>query len=150
MLVDAVSRVTGVAERLGDRPPGTSAGSLGDSRVASEPLDLLGRCRRESGCTSDVAAEGSLALALHAINGPWLNAKLADPGGRVRRMVRAGRSDGEIVAELYRVALGRGPTDDELAHWTREIAAAGAAGRLGAIEDFAWALLLSPEFTRNH
>ena len=56
----------------------TSAGSLCDSRVASEPLDLLCRCRRESGCTPDVSGAGSLALALHAINGPWLNAKLAD------------------------------------------------------------------------
>jgi hypothetical protein len=123
------------------------AGSLGDFRVTSEPLGLLGRCCRESGCTPDVSKASSLALALHAINGPWLNAKLADPNGRVHRPLRDGRNDGEIVAELYRVALGRGPTDDERAHWTREIA---AAGRLGAIEDFAWALMLSPEFTRNH
>ncbi|MCA1686115.1 MAG: DUF1549 and DUF1553 domain-containing protein, partial [Planctomycetia bacterium] len=150
VLVDAVARVTGVPEPLGDLPRGTSAGSLGDSRVASESLDLLGRCRRESVCTPDVAANGSLGLALHAINGPWLNVKLADPAGRLHRMVREGRDDGEIIAEFYRLALGRRPRDAELAHWTREIAGAGEAGRLGALEDFAWALLLSPEFTRNH
>jgi hypothetical protein len=65
-------------------------------------------------------------------------------------MVREGRDDREILAEFYRLALGRGPRHEELAHWTREIAVAGEAGRLGALEDFAWALLLSPEFTRNH
>jgi hypothetical protein len=150
VLVDAVARVADVPEPLGDLPRGTSAGSLGDSRVASEPLDLLGRCRRESGCAPEVAATGSLGLALHAINGPWLNAKLADPGGRLHRMVREGRDDREIVAEFYRLALSRGPRDEELSHWAREIAGAGEAGRLGALEDFAWALLLSPEFTRNH
>jgi hypothetical protein len=150
VLVDAVARVTGVAEPLGDRPPGTSAGSLGDSRVASATLDLLGRCSRESGCTTDVATAGSLALALHAINGPWLNAKLADPGGRVQRMAREARSDGAIVAEFYRLALGREPTDVEMGHWSREIAEAGPAGRVGAIEDFVWALILSAEFTHNH
>jgi hypothetical protein len=151
VLVDAVARVTEVAERLGDRPLGTSAVSLGDSRVPSATLDLLGRCSREAGCTTTSnATAGSLPLALHAINGPWLNAKLADPGSRIHRLVREGRSDEEIVTEFYRVALGRPPTDDEITHWSREIAGAGPAGRVGAIEDVVWALLLSDQFTRNH
>jgi hypothetical protein len=150
VLVDAVSRVTGVTEPLGDQPPGTSAGSLGDSRAASAILDLLGRCPRQSGCTTGTARAGSLALALHAINGPWLNTKLADPQGRIRRMLDEGHADAAIVSEFYRIALCRKPTDDEAAHWTREIAEAGPDGRPGAIEDFVWALLLSAEFTQNH
>jgi hypothetical protein len=150
VLVDAVVRVTGVPERLGDRPPGTTAGSLGDSRVSSTTLDLLGRCPRESGCATVPSAAGSLAFALHAINGPWLNAKLADSDGRLHRRVREGRSDELIVVEFYRVALAREPTGDELAHWRGEIAAGGAAGRTAALEDFVWALVLSAEFTQNH
>ena len=149
VLVDAVARVADVPEPLGDLPRGTSGGLAGGlaGRVGAagpaRPLPPRIRLRPD-------AATGSLGLALHAINGPWLNAKLADPGGRLHRMVREGRDDREIVAEFYRLALGRGPRDEELAHWTREIAGAGEAGRLGALEDFAWALLLSPEFTRNH
>jgi len=150
VLVDAVARVTGVPEPLGDRPPGTTAGSLGDSRVSSLPLDLLGRCPRQAGCEADSLASGSLAVALHAINGPWLNVKIARPEGRLHRAIEAGRSDGEIVAEFYRAALGREPGDDERTHWQGAIGAAGPGGRTAALEDFLWALLGSDEFTHNH
>ena len=128
VLVDAVARVTGVPEPLGDLPPGTTAGSLGDSRVPSVPLDLLGRCPREAGCAADASASGSLAVALHAINGPWLNAKIARPEGRLHRMLGEGRSDGEIVTEFYRVALCREPGDDERAHWQARSPRRGPAG----------------------
>ena len=150
VLVDAVVRVTGVPEPLGDRPHGTSAGSLGDSRVPSLALDLLGRCPREAGCAADASGSGSLAVALHAINGPWLNAKITRPEGRLHRMLGEGRSDGEIITEFYRVALGRGPGDDEFAHWQGAIAAEGQGGRTAALEDLVWAVLGSAEFTHNH
>ena len=149
VLVDAVARVTGVPEPLGDLPPGRRRARWG-TRGSRRSRWTCSAAAAENPAARPIAATGSLGLALHAINGPWLNAKLADPGGRLHRMVREGRDDREIVAEFYRLALGRGPRDEELAHWTREIAAAGEAGRLGALEDFAWALLLSPEFTRNH
>lgn len=150
VLVDAVVRVTGVPEPLGNLPTGTTAVSLGDSRVPSTTLDLLGRCPRESGSSTVPSAADSLALALHAINGPWLNTKIANPDGRLHRLVREDRSDPEIVTEFYRVALGREPTGDELSHWKRAIAAGGEGGRIAALEDFVWALVLSSEFTRTH
>lgn len=149
VLVDAVVRVTGVPELLGNQRTATTAVSLGDSRVPSTVLDLLGRCPRESGCVTAPSAAGSLALALHAINGPWLNAKLADPSGRLHRLIRDGRSNEVIVAEFYRVAMGRNPTGDELSHWKGEISRAGEADRTAALEDFVWSLLLSLEFTQN-
>ncbi len=150
VLVDAVARVTGVPEPLGDRPPGTTAVSLGDSRVPSPTLDLLGRCPREAGCAADVSGPGSLAVSLHAINGPWLNAKIARPEGRLHRVLDEGRSDAEIITVFYRVALGREPGGDERAHWKGAMAAAGLEGRTAAFEDFVWALLGSAEFTHNH
>ena len=52
-------------------------------------------------------------------------------------MLGEGRSDGEIITEFYRLALGREPDDDERAHWTGAIAAAGPGGRTAALEDFA-------------
>ena len=88
VLVDAVARVTGVPEPLGDRPPGTTAGSLGDSRVPVDAPRPAGPLPSEAGCaTADASASGSLALALHAINGPWLNAKIADRTAGLHRMV---------------------------------------------------------------
>jgi len=145
VLVDAVSRVTGVAE-----PLGRSAISLPDSRVASIPLDLLGRCSRDAGCTPTGVSSGSLPLALHKIYGPWLNDKVAAPQGRLHQLLKGKSTDAEIVTVLYEQALGRAPSAAELAHWQKKLAADDAAERTRRFEDFFWALLNLPEFTCNH
>jgi hypothetical protein len=150
VLVDAVARVTGVPEKLGDLPPGTRAVALGDARVPSQPLDLLGRCSRDTDCSTPPAAGGSLPLVLHAINGPWLNAKVTSPTGRIARLLREGRMERDVVTDVYRVALGREPTDKELAHWLPQLTAASADERRQSCEDFLWAMLNSSEFGTNH
>ncbi len=150
VLIDAVVKVTGVTERLGDLPGGTPAISLGDSRVASEPLDLLGRCSRDAECSAATASSGSLPLALHTINGPWLNAKLADPAGRLARLLTTSADNAAIVTEFYLIALSRRPTQAELNHWHDGLAAADSSGRVAALQDFCWALLNSAEFGCNH
>jgi hypothetical protein len=66
VLVDAVARVTGVPEKLGALPLGTRAITLGDAKVMSQPLDLLGRCARVNDCV-DGANGGGLPLALHTM-----------------------------------------------------------------------------------
>ncbi|MCC6419843.1 MAG: DUF1553 domain-containing protein [Gemmataceae bacterium] len=150
VLVDAVAKVTGVPEQLGDLPEGTHALALGDARVASIPLDLLGRCSREDGCTPGQDGAGGLALALHTINGPWLNAKIAHPQGRLHRLIAEKRTDDEIVSRLYRTALGRAPTAVEHAHWRNRLGAVRPEVRTAALEDFLWALLNSAAFRTNH
>jgi hypothetical protein len=150
VLVDAVAQVTGIPEKIGNLPPGTRAVALGDARVASEPLDLLGRCARDGGCAAAPAAGGSLPLVLHALNGPWLNAKVAHPDGRLHRLLADGRTDAEIIKALYRAALGRGPIDREQALWGPRLKAASDDERRQKFEDFLWALLNSSEFGTNH
>jgi hypothetical protein len=150
VLVDAVAKVTGVPEKLGDLPAGTAARALGDSRVASVPLDLLGRCARDGGCTPAASGSGALPLALHTIHGPWLNAKIGHPQGRLHALLREERTNAAIVTALYEVALGRQPTAEERAHWEAQLAAAGTGERGKALEDFLWALLNSVEFCCNH
>ena len=147
VLVDAVSTVTGVAEKLGDQPAGTSAVALGDSRIASQPLDLLGRCNRDASCNAAPSA-GGLPLTLHKINGPWLNAKVAHADGRLHRLLR--ETDDQIVTTLYQTALGRPPSIAEQAHWRNKLAPLRGPERTQALEDFLWALLNSSEFTTNH
>jgi hypothetical protein len=150
VLIDAVSQVTGVPEKFGNRPPGTRAIALGDSRVPSEALDLAGRCKRDgSVCAAGVDGGWSLAGELHKINGAWLNAKLTAPTGRLAGLIKSGKTDAEIVAELYRLAMGREPTAAEARHWAGRLGGVGA-GRVEALTDFAWALLNSVEFATNH
>ena len=52
VIVDAVSAVTGISEEFGGLPSDTRANALGDTRIDSEPLDLLGRCSRQAGCNN--------------------------------------------------------------------------------------------------
>jgi hypothetical protein len=150
VMVDAVAKVIGVPEKLGSLPLGTAAVSLGDSRVASEPLDLLGRCARDGGCTTTLGVAASLPLMLHTINGPWLNAKIASPEGRLHQFLRENRTDEDIVVAFYQIALGRKPSGEELAHWQKQFGKVEAGQRTHALEDFVWALLNSAEFCCNH
>src|SRR5207245_1490387 len=85
VLVDAVAKVTGVPEKFDGAE--ARAIALGDARVKSEPLDLLGRCTRQGEAGPSVAA--SLPLALHKINGDWLNKKIAAPEGSLHKMLAA-------------------------------------------------------------
>jgi hypothetical protein len=149
VLIDAVAKVTGVPEKLGDLPEGTRALALGDARLPSTALDLLGRCPREDGCTPGQGG-GGLALALHTINGPWLNAKVAHPKGQLHCLIALKKTDEEIVSALYWAALGRTPTAAERDHWRGRLGTVHPEERTAALEDFLWALLNSVEFRTNH
>jgi Protein of unknown function (DUF1549)/Protein of unknown function (DUF1553)/Domain of unknown function (DUF4214) len=149
VLVDAVAKVTGIPEKLGDLPEGTRAVSLGDSRIASEPLDLLGRCARDADCSPTASTAGSLPLTLHTINGEWLNAKITHPGGLFERKLRE-ESDSRFIDDCYETALSRSPTFEERDYWIGQIALEGDEPRQEVCQDFVWALLNSAEFCCNH
>ncbi|OAI54721.1 hypothetical protein AYO44_14335 [Planctomycetaceae bacterium SCGC AG-212-F19] len=150
VMMDAVATVTGVADKFGSLKEGTTALSLGDTQIASLPLDLLGRCGRANGCAAVQPSAGSLPLTLHKINGSWLNDKIAHPEGRLHRLLRDGKTDEAVIAELYQAALSRKPTSKELAHWTDKLGGMKGEARVGRFEDFFWALLNATEFGTNH
>ena len=145
---DAIAEVTGIPESYARHPVGTRAIELVDPNVASEGLDLLGRCVRGGGCTEEVArgADG-LAERLHLLNGPLLNQKLRSSESRLRKLIAAGKSDGELVEEFYVRAFARRPSEEELQWWTEQLAGEDRESRL---EDFVWSLLNSSEFLSNH
>ena len=92
-----------------------------------------------------------MTTKLHWINGPLINGKLADKSGRLRRLLRAGASNDEIIGEFYWSALSRPPTVEESAYWKRQLDAADRGGqRIELLEDFVWSLLSCREFVTNH
>lgn len=150
VLVDAITAVTGVADRYGAEPRGTRAIALADPGVSSRGLDLLGRCAGACDTAAD-AGETGLATKLHLLNGDLINVKLTARAGRLMTLLRDGASDEEIVREFYLRALSRPPTAMELAHWRAELEPhAAAEERRRVCEDFLWSLLNSREFKTNH
>ncbi len=147
VLVDAISHVTGVDERLGSTPPGTRAIELTDVATPVPALDLLGRCARAASCDGDDAGEG-LPAKLHLLNGPIINQKISSPKGRLHLLVQEGKTNQEIVTEFYLRALGRSPTKEETAYWNKTLDQHGD-GRTEVLEDFLWSLLNTPEFIMN-
>jgi hypothetical protein len=84
-----------------------------------------------------------MAQALHLMNAPEIEAKLASPTGRVARLVASGASRDAIVEELCLATLCRPPSPKE--RHVAETLFAQAPPREAA-QDFLWSLLNSYEF----
>lgn len=149
VLMDAVSQVTGRPYSFRGHPEGTRAIQMWDSRLDVEFLTIFGRPVRQSVCECERPTDGSVAQALHLMNGAGLQNRLADDRGCAAALDRSGKPEPEVVEELYLTAFGRLPRPDEvqaaLAAFRRE-----KVTRRQAIEDILWALLNSAEFVLNH
>ena len=143
VLLDAISAATGVPETFPGRARGTRAIELWDNRLPSYFLDIFGRSERTSPCACGRSGEPTMAQALHLMNAPEVERKVASPSGRVARLLAAGRTEAQLVEELCLAALGRPPGDKERAAAGRLF---GAAPRDEAARDFLWVLLNSHDF----
>jgi hypothetical protein len=157
VLLDAISDVTGVPEVFttevtdgeiaGQAPVGTRAVQLRESDVFySRFLELYGRPNRLT--VPERSSHANLPEAMHMLAGAAYNEKLRAPGGRLQKLIAAGKSDEEIVSEFYEAAFARVPDAAESAALTKLIES--RQDREAALEDFVWALLCSREFAENH
>lgn len=146
VFVDAICDVTGIPEKYADEPMGTRAVELFAGNLPAQSLDILGRCSREDGCEEpDTARPGNLPRALHLINGPLINGKVATTAGRLPQLVE--QSEDVLVGELYLRTLTRPPTPKERDFWVGQLKSAGAASSKSQVaEDFLWSLLTCREF----
>ena len=147
-LADAVSMATGSRLKFPEVPPDFRAVQLPDPHVGKGGfLDLFGRPQREQPCECERRSEMSLPQAMNLVNGPTLANAVADPDGRVAKMILDGVGDGNLVEELYLSTLSRFPTSEEhelaLAHLKR------GKSRATAAQDLLWALLNSNGFLFN-
>lgn len=153
VLLDALADVTGVPEPFGKELPGTRAIALVNSQAESAALDVLGRCNRTDTCevSAGVTPSGGMTLKLHLLNGDLINARLANPEGRLARLL-AGQPSGEkLVEQFYLLALSRRPTSDEAAYWQSQFSVANTDAEFRTVaEDFVWGLLTCREFATNH
>jgi hypothetical protein len=147
-LADALDFATGTRQKYPGLPLGTRAIQLPDTRVASFLLDTFGRPARQITCECERTAQPNIAQALHLLNGDFLNKKIADPAGRVEKLLKDKAEVPAVVEELYLVALSRPPRDEEVARAKDWIAAAPSPKE--GVQDLLWVLLNSREFLFNH
>jgi hypothetical protein len=89
-----------------------------------------------------------MSQALDLFNGEALQAKLKSPDGIVASLVKSGKSDREVVEELFLRALARRPTEAEVAGILKVVPQSPSRGE--AMQDVLWALINSKEFMFNH
>jgi hypothetical protein len=151
-LLDAVSRATGAAPRFADFPAGLRASQLpglksGPDRKATDEekfLTAFGKPERLLSCECERSDDTTLSQAFQLITGPLLNKLLREPDNRIGRLLSSGKSDGDMIDELYYAALCRPPSDRERAG---ALALVGKAkDRRQAFEDVLWGLVNAKEF----
>jgi hypothetical protein len=85
-----------------------------------------------------------MSQAFNLVSGPEINELLAAPNNRIQQMIGAGKSNRDLITELYWAALSRPPTQAEMLETTAR--ADKAEDRRKAFEDLSWALLNAKEF----
>jgi hypothetical protein len=143
-LMDGVSSAAGVRARFPEVPEDTMASQLVDPHIGREGfLDVFGRPPRESSCECERRSDFSLPQALNLVNGRTISDAVADPNGRVAKLVLSGKSDEVVVNELYLAALSRPPTREEQLRGMTYLSNGAKGSRA---QDLLWALLNSKAF----
>ena len=163
VLLDSIDQVLGTSTKFtevafpgADRQKtdfykeGTRAIELYDAAVNSYFLKTFGRNPREITCECERSDEPSMVQVLHLSNGETLNPKLAAEDNLVGRLIKAGSENAKIIEAIFQAALSRNPTDGELKNLLSVVAEYGEKDRTTALQDVAWSVLTSTEFTFNH
>ncbi len=126
--------------------PGVEAVRLREKRRSSSDtfLTLFGKPMRLLSCECERSSETTMSQAFNLVSGPEINDLLSSPDNRIQQMMAAGKSNREIIAELYWWTLSRPPTQTESLEMLARADKAENRGK--AFEDIAWALLNAKEF----
>jgi len=148
-LIDSIVQITGVPQDYLGYYPGARAVNLADPGVPSAFLDMFDRPKRDAAkCERNESV--SLRQAMHLLVGDTLNEKIraSSESGELARLLRDGKSDGEIVEHLYLTALSRLPEPNERDDCRTVISR--AKDRSTGLQNVLWALVSTNEFLYNH
>jgi hypothetical protein len=153
-LLDALAQVSEVPVKFNGYPLGLRAGQLpgvrpfrrgDDPPTAGERfLKMFGKPDRLLSCECERSSDMTLGQAFQLLTGDLLNRLVSAPDNRLSRLLAAGKSDRQILEELYLAALSRLPRDAELEATLAILRK--APDRRKALEDVLWALLNAKEF----
>jgi hypothetical protein len=154
-LLDAIAQASGVPQNYDGFPLGTRAGQLPGAMVPGRGkktalletdkfLRLFGKPERLLSCDCERSEDTTLNQALQMITGQLVNKAVSATDNRIGKLLAAGKSNADILENLYLATLCRLPNKRE-----REVLVARiqrAVDRRLALEDILWALLNSKEF----
>ncbi|MCI0459611.1 MAG: DUF1549 and DUF1553 domain-containing protein [Gemmataceae bacterium] len=152
-LLDAVTQVTDVPVEFEGYPVGLRATQLPGMPVARRKqglgdgfkfLRVFGKPERLLNCDCERNDNTTMAQALQFITGPVVNRAISEPDNRLGQLLKAGRSNGEIIEELFLAGLCRPPSAAERTALVARVER--AMDRRAALEDVLWGLLNSKEF----
>jgi hypothetical protein len=148
VLLDALSRSTGVPEQFPGYPAGLRATQLPDPGLKSYFLSLFGRSERVTACACERNGEVTMQQLLHLQNGDSVVQKIRSGDGRLARLLKSGRPDAEVIEELFLATLSRPPSEASRAAVRQALAEGGSKEEV--FRDLFWALLNAKEFSFNH
>ncbi len=148
VLLDAISQVTGVAEKFNGWPLGARAIEVWDNRMPSYFFRIFGRPTRTTVCACERGDAPSISQALHLLNSSEIGEKIQHRHGRVRQLADSDLGPDAIIYELYLSTVNRFPTDAERNLMLN--ACSQNADRREVVEDLMWTLLNTKEFLFNH
>ena len=146
VLADAVVSLTGIEDTYQGMPKGASRAMLQwNHKLPSDFLDAFGRPDSSAAppCERDMA--GSAVQALHLMHSKNLQKKLDDPKGWAANLKASGKTNAEVVTEVYLATFSRFPTEEESEIALKYFESTPET----AISDLLWSLINSAEFVFN-
>jgi hypothetical protein len=155
-MLDAVSQFTETSEKFrsiipepfSNWPADYKATQISDGNTECPFLDQFGRATRDTPYEAERDNDLTMRQVLYFLNSEQFEGKIAN-SPRIKRLLQPGKSDAEIVDEIYLTALSRFPNAAERKRVTDYLAAKKSA-RAQAVQDVAWAVLNGKEFIFNH
>ena len=164
VMLDSINDLTGSENSFNRLPIGVRAIALPDDQANKESvfLTVFGRPQNNTACECERSDEATLTQSLHLINSGAMQSKLTGSRGRAAQLTAdKDRPDNQRINELYRRAVSRDASSDELAvaeaHLKKKRRQSAkdpkklplAKAERQAFEDIIWVVANTKEFLYN-
>jgi hypothetical protein len=145
VLADAISDVTLIPDSFSGMPQGSRAIQAWTHRFESDFLDAFGRPDANQDPPCERLPQATMVQALHLMNAPAIQSKLADDQSMVARISADPFNPEQAIEHLYLAAYSRFPSSAELQSLL-DILSSPDTQRRPFMEDLLWSLINTPEF----
>lgn len=153
-LLDSESEVMGVPLKLDGLPRGMRAAQMPGVRPEAKGkrranqldqfLEIFGKPPRLLTSETERSCECNMGQAFQMLSSPAVNDLIKEKSNRITTLIESGKSNREIVEELFWVVLTASPSEEELNRLAAYVDQ--SKDRRSELEDILWGLLNSKDF----